>query len=266
MKTPKKTHLRDWLDTLSAHGRSSFTKKEALETLGITPVALKLTLLRQTKVGVLAKPKSGFYVIVDPPHRTLGCLPPEWIIADLMAYMKLPYYVGGLSAAVNHGASHHAVQELQVVVPNLRTGLRSIACGKVRIHFLRKAAFKSAVSADFKTPTGNIKVSDPETTAWDLVFFSKSTGGLDNVATALKDLAEVMDAKKLKQTLHVHGDHLTARRLGYILQFLGENELAEACKPKGDQPLRLLEPSAKASKNIDPIWNLDINHPLDPDQ
>jgi predicted transcriptional regulator of viral defense system len=266
MNTAPKIRLRDWLDTLSAHGRSSFTKIEALDALGVTPVALKLSLLRQTKAGILAKPKSGFYVIVDPPHRALGCLPPEWIIAHLMAYMKLPYYVGGLSAAANHGASHHAVQELQVVVPNVRTGLRSIVCGKVRIRFMRKAAFKSAVSNDFKTPTGNIKVSDPETTAWDLVFFSKSTGGLDNVTTVLKDLAEAMDEKKLKQTIAAHGDHLTARRLGYILQFLGLKELAEACKPAGVQPLRLLEPSAEVSKNIDPVWNLDINHPLDPDQ
>jgi len=265
MNTSKKTHLRSWLDTLSAHGRSCFTKKEALKALRITPVALKLTLLRQTKAGVLAKPKSGFYVIVDPPHRSLGCLPPEWIISDLMAYMKLPYYVGGLSAAVNQGASHQAVQELQVVVPNMRTGLRSIVCGKVRIRFLRKSIFKSAQSVDFKTPTGDIKISDPETTAWDLVFFSKSMGGLDNVATVLKDLAEVMDAKKLKHTLNAHGDQLTARRLGYILQYLKLKELSQACLTKSNYPQRLLDPSVDASLEVDATWNLVINHQLDPD-
>lgn len=265
MKTSEKIQLRTWLDTLSAHGRTSFTKKEASKALGVNSAALNWSLYRQTKAGVIAKPKSGFYVIVDPPHRTLGCLPPEWIISDLMAYMDLPYYVGGLSAAVNHGASHQAVQELQVVVPNKRTGLRSIICGKVRIRFMRKKTFKSAAIVDFKTPTGNIKISDPETTALDLVFFSKSAGGLDNVATVLKDLAEMMDAQKLKQTIKSHGDQLTARRLGYILQYLKLKELSQACLSKSNYPQRLLDPGSHASPEVDATWNLVINHQLDPD-
>ena len=265
MKNPDKIHLRTWLDTLSAHGRTTFTKKEAEEALGVSPAALSWSLYRQTRAGVLAKPKSGFYVIVDPPHRILRCLPSEWIVSDLMGYLKLPYYVGGLSAAAKHGASPQAVQELQVVVPNERSGLRNIICGKIRIHFIRKSAFKSAKTIDHKVPTGYYKVSDPETTAWDLVFFWKSTCGPDHVTTVLRDLVEVMDPKRLKQTVRDHGDQVTARRLGYILQYLGQKKLAQACKPRGNQILRLFVTSAEASGNIDPIWNLDINHQLDPD-
>ena len=265
MKRPQKTHLKTWLDTLGAQGRSSFTKKEALAALGVSPIALKLSLLRQTKAGVLAKPKSGFYLIVDPAHRSLGCLPPEWFIAALMAYLELPYYVGGLSAAAIHGASHQAVQEMQVIVPIERSGLRPITCGKVRIRFIRKTGFKNSKTTDQKSPTGYFKVSDPATTAWDLVHFSKSVGGLDQVATVLKDLSDALEPKSLKQVVLAHADNLTARRLGYIFQFLKKKELAAACKPKGAGPLRLLDPSAKPTKNIDETWNLDINQRLDPD-
>lgn len=265
MINPNKIHLTTWLDTLGAQGRFSFTKKEALAALGITPVALKLSLLRQAKAGVLAKPRGGFYLIVDPGHRSLGCLPPEWFISDLMAFLKLPYYVGGLSAAAIHGASHHAVQEMQVIIPKERTGLTPITCGKVRIRFMRKSGFKYAQSLDHKAPTGYFKVSDPATTAWDLVFFNKSTGGLDHVAAVLRDLAEVLDPKKLKQAVRAHGGGLTARRLGYLLQFLGKKGLALACKPKGRPPLRLLDPGDKAGPKTDFFWNLVINHRLDPD-
>jgi predicted transcriptional regulator of viral defense system len=265
MNSNLKTHLKTWLDTLSAQGRFSFTKKEASTALGTTPVALKLSLLRQIKAGVLAKPRSGFYLLVDPAHRSLGCLPPEWFISDLMSYLRLPYYVGGLSAAAIHGASHHAVQEMQVIIPKERTGLTPITCGKVRIRFMRKAGFECAQSTDHKAPTGYFKVSDPATTAWDLVFFNKSTGGLDHVAAVLRDLAEVLDPKKLKRAVRAHGGGLTARRLGYIFQFLKKKDLALACKLPGRFPLRLLDPGSKAGRKIDAFWNLVINRRLDPD-
>lgn len=267
MKTPSKLRLKTWLDALGAQGRWSFTKKEALAALGTSPAAVKLALMRQTKAGVLARPKSGFYLFVDPAHRSLGCLPPEWFIADLMAYERLPYYVGGLSAAAIHGASHQAAQEMQVVVPKDRTGMRPIVCGKVRIRLMRHSGFAASRLSDHKTPAGYFKVSDPESTACDLVYFNKSTGGLDHVAGVLRDLAEVMDAKKLKQVIKAHGDDLTARRLGYLLQHLGKKPLADACKPKEAGPIRLLESSVKAAKGdkLDATWNLVINHRLDPD-
>ena len=76
-----------------------------------------MALHRLVKAGRLVMPRSGFYVIVDAQHRSVGTLPPEWFIDELMKNMGKQYYVGVLSAAQSHGAAHHRPQEFQVIVP-----------------------------------------------------------------------------------------------------------------------------------------------------
>jgi len=44
-------------------------------------------------------PYRGFYVIVSPEYRSLGCRPAEQFIPDLMEYLGEVYYAGLLSAA-----------------------------------------------------------------------------------------------------------------------------------------------------------------------
>ena len=61
----------------------------------------------------------------------MGAPPPSWYIDDLMRNEGRPYYVGLLSAAELHGASHQAVMEFQVVtdkqMPELHVGRSRIA-------------------------------------------------------------------------------------------------------------------------------------------
>ncbi|MEK7767314.1 MAG: type IV toxin-antitoxin system AbiEi family antitoxin [bacterium] len=78
-------------------------------------------------------------------------------------------------------------------------------------------AFDRSRTTDVKTPTGSMRVSDPETTAWDLVRYSALAGGLGNVATVLSELTERIDRRRLVQTARRHGDQLVVRRLGYLL-------------------------------------------------
>ena len=59
--------------------------------------------------------RSGFFVIIPLEYRSTMTLPPEWFIADLMACLEQPYYVGLLSAASLHGAAHQQPQQFQVV-------------------------------------------------------------------------------------------------------------------------------------------------------
>jgi AbiEi antitoxin C-terminal domain len=153
-------------------------------------------------------PRSGFYVIVDPQHRTAGTLPPEWFVDDLMKHMGRPYYVGLLSAAQLHGAAHHRPQEFQVVIP--RRTVRPVRAGNVAFRFYGKGPFEQGRWQEIKTPTGSLKASSPETTAWDLVRYQRSAGGLDHVVTVLAELAERLDGRELRATVKRHGDVLVA--------------------------------------------------------
>ena len=100
--------LENWIDDRQTQGRYTFLRSEAVEESGISSEAVKKALQRMTQRGRLAKAKNYFYVIVPLEYASAGAPPASWFVHDLMTAMELPYYVGLLSAAAQHGASHHA--------------------------------------------------------------------------------------------------------------------------------------------------------------
>ena len=216
---------RVFLDTLQAAGRYAFTRAEAARALGVSDVGLKNALWRLAKAGRLVSPRRGFYVIVPPEYRAAGSLPASWFIRDLMDYLGRPYYVGLLTAASLHGAAHQAPQEFQVVTDR---PLGEIEVGRVRIRFVKKASLARTRTVGVKTPTGEMRVSSPEATALDLVRYPEHCGGLSNVATVLRELAERLDGTELVRVAEVEDEAAYAQRLGYLLDVVGRREVAEA--------------------------------------
>jgi predicted transcriptional regulator of viral defense system len=157
---------REHIAGLAARGQYDFTAGEMCHSLGISRAAAKLALLRLAKQGLVASPARGFYVIVPPEYRRLGCLPADQFIPALMERHGLVYYAGLLSAAQYHGAAHHRPQELQVVVARNR---RPIVCGAVRVAFIARRRISDVPVQTFNTPRGTIRVSSVEATAVDLV-------------------------------------------------------------------------------------------------
>lgn len=265
MKTYLSGHAGQLVEDLLGQGKYTLTREEAEGWLRRSRAATYMALHRLTKAGWLVMPRSGFYVIVDPQHRAAGTLPPEWFIDPLMKHMGRPYYVGFLSAAQLHGAAHHQPQEFQVVIP--RRSVRPVRAGNVRIRFYGKGDFDCSGIQDAKTPTGFMKVATPETTAWDLVRYSRAGGGLDNVITVLSELAEKLDARKLLETVKRHGDVVVAQRLGFLLDRLGRRKLTKGLSDWiEDAPLRPLDPGtpvdgAMASRK----WHLLVNTQLEPE-
>ncbi len=168
-------------------------------------------------------PYRGFYVIVSPEYRSLGCRPAEQFIPDLMEYLGEVYYAGLLSAAEYHGAAHHRPQVFQVVVAKSR---RSIKCGKVKVDFIVKNNADQMPVQGRNTPAGIVKFSSPECTAFDLVGYFKQCGWLDNVATVLADLAEKLDGQKLVSMAELV-PVAWAQRLGYLLECVDAEEVAQ---------------------------------------
>jgi predicted transcriptional regulator of viral defense system len=265
MKTAESSHAGRFVERLLGQGRFVFTREEAERRLERSPAATYMALHRLIKAGWLVMPRSGFYVIVDPQHRAAGTLPPEWFIQDLMKHMGRPYYVGLLSAAQVHGAAHHRPQEFQVVIP--QRAVRPVRAGNVRIRFCGKGAFDRSQTQDIKTPTGLMKVSTPETTAWDLVRYFKVAGGLDNVITVLSELAERLDAKRLREVAKRHGEVVVGQRLGYLLDRAGKRSLtlglADWIK---DAPLHRLDPGSPVhGASESRKWHVLVNTQLEPE-
>jgi predicted transcriptional regulator of viral defense system len=259
MKTTASSPAGHFVERLLGEGRYTFTRQEAERRLGRSSAATYFALYRLVKSGWLVMPRTGFYVIVDPQHRPAGTLPPEWFINDLMKHMGRPYYVGLLSAAQLYGAAHHRPQEFQVVIP--RRTVRPIRSGNVVIHFYGKGPFDRARLREVKTPTGVLAAAAPETTAWDLVRYGRASGGLDHVATVLSELAEMLDAATLRDTVKSHGDVLVAQRLGYLLDHLGWRDLTRGLAGwVKNAPVRRFDPSVPAAgAPEDRRWRLLIN-------
>lgn len=252
-------HLKDCLAQLAQGGRYFFTSQDVRQRLGASRDAVKLALNRLRRKGEIASPGRGLYVIVPPEYRSLGSLPAEQFIPDMMRQAKARYYAGLLSAAQYHGAAHHRPQEFQVMVSKAR---RPIECGKVRVVFYVRKRVVEVPTQDFNTPRGTVTVSTPDATAFDLIGYEARIGGLDAVATILTELAEKLDADKLlaiAPTVPLPW----VQRLGYLLVRIGEAPKANLLKDyvhKHARESTALVPSAPmADRPRNRDWKLIIN-------
>lgn len=257
--------IAQYLDDLLAQGIYCFSGVEASQVLGSSPIATRAALRRLRHKGEIAMPFRGFYVIVTPEHRKLGCLPANQFIPSLMVHLDEPYYAGLLTAAEHHGAAHHRPQSFQVVVPRTRTG---ITCGGVRVDFIGRKNVADMPTQDFKTPRGYLKVSTPEVTAFDLAGYPHHGGGLDNAATVLSELAENIDAAKLV-SIADFSPIAWSQRLGYLLELVGEGELAEGLAEyitrKDAVPVPLSPSQPIKGVRQEPRWRLLPNEKVEPE-
>src|ERR1700730_17805869 len=157
---------REYIANLSASGQYHFTVEQMGNSLGVSHVAAKLALNRLAKHGFVATPARGFYVVVPPEYKRLGCLPADQFIPALMERLRLTYYAGLLSAAQYHGAAHHRPQEFQVMLAKPR---RPTISGAVRVVFVARKNISAVPAQSFNTPRGTVLVSTPEATAIDIV-------------------------------------------------------------------------------------------------
>ncbi len=251
-----------YLEQLQAKGRYTFSTEEAARATGLSLIALRAALRRLKQKSWLVSVYRGFWVIVPPEYRTLGCLPAEQFVPHLMQWLGLRYYTALMSAAAFHGATHFAPQMFQVMVSK---PLRSIACGRVRVDFAMRKNIEKIPTETRNTPRGYLAISTVEATAFDIVGYPNHLGGLDHSVTLLSELAGKLDGAKLAELARVNPASWS-QRLGYLLDkvtsdmkltdplaaFVRANteELA-LLVPDHKSPLRVIERSKR--------WRLDIN-------
>ncbi len=256
---------RQYIEELAARSRYSFTTADARSALGVSAPAVRVALNRLSRQKLITSPARGFYLIVPPEYRSLGCLPADQFIPDLMKSLGLPYYAALLTAAQYHGAAHQRPQEFQVFVDRRR---RPVACGRVRVAFMVRQQVRDVPVQSFNTPRGTLLVSTPEATALDLVGYQRRAGGLDQVATVLSELAERLDPAKLPAAAKT-APLPWAQRLGYLLECVEAGDkaapLKEFVRASAREATRLLPgaPHDRSSRHDD--WKLYVNARVEPD-
>lgn len=254
-----------YLRELQARGALGFTSSEFTSSLGLSSSAAHLALHRLRKQGLIATPARGFHLILRPTDNKAACLPPEEFIDYLMRHFGLPYYVSLLSAAEIYGAAHHRPQMFQVMIPKTR---RAVRCGAVVIDFYRNAKLENAPITKHKVRTGYINVSTPEATAFDLIGYHNSAGGLNNVATVLSELSESLSTKKLKSVSKLYSPQ-RVQRLGFVLENIGEDKLASSLesivKKTASRRTSLIPGKDNLDATFSERWQMYINVKLEPE-
>lgn len=209
--------LERFIRNIRSAGQQHFTLDDFRQESGLPKEYAYNHISRFKKLGYIASPIKGLYVIVPAEYSNIGCLPPHLLIPIIMDYLKLDYYACLLTAASFHGASHQKPQIFQVMV-NKR--MRNIKCGNIRIEFLQNKNLLSSIIEKKVVSTGYLAISSPEQTAYDIMKHIGNSGGINNVATILYELIDKMSGNKLVDLAKKVGQHTWLQRIGYIIDEL----------------------------------------------
>ncbi len=242
-----------FIDTKLADGFNSFSLEELVKQTGLSVVAARNQLLRLGDSVARVSPRQQYFLIVTPEKRAFGGPPVEWWLDDFMQWLGRPYYVALQSAAAIHGSSPQAIQEVQVITDTPR---RALTVGRMRVHFFMKTGAERTIIQQLTSAHAPMAVSTPESTAFDLIRYAQSLGGIERMAETIAPMAPVMKPKALRLVLAVESELATSQRLGFVLDAIGgarASELAQVVRSWLPSSLRgvLLSFPAQVAERMD---------------
>jgi predicted transcriptional regulator of viral defense system len=259
-------YLENFLHTIRAHGRYSFTLEDLKKEFGLPYSTIKQTIYRLKIKTRIAQIRQGFFVIIPPEYSVLEILPTVMFIDSMMTYLGKPYYIGLLSAAALHGAAHQ--QPMTDFIVTQTPAPRNIRNKKLKITFFAKKTLLNEGIIQKKTPAGYINVSSPELTAFDLLENIKSFG-INRITTILQELYEEMRPYRLSRIAKLINNKTNIQRLGYILDTVVNDEkltnsLYKVLSKTSFSPVPL-SPQKGRKGQIDSKWKIIVNMQIESD-
>lgn len=265
-KRLKSANMPGWIDARQSKGLYYFTRKEAFSELKPDKKVFDQAIFRLSEKSRIVSVCRGFYLIIPLEYRSWGVIPADWFIADLMAYLKQPYYAGLLTAAGYHGASHQKPQVFHVVT---NKPVRGITCKRVKIKFFLKKNIEVTPVEKRNTQTGFLNISTPEATSLDLMRYHARAGGLGHALTVLQELGEKINPDSLVKAAKTDGCVSYAQRLGWLMgktEYAGKAlKLAKWIEGKNPVFIRLDPRLPMKQSAKDMRWHLWINTKVEGD-
>ncbi len=252
---PRDTFRTLW-DGLLSEGVVSITAPALAERAGASIASAHLAIHNAKRYGKIFTPVRGLYVLVPPEYRAWGVVPADWFIDDMMRHLGRRYYVGFLSAANMHGASHQAAQVFQVVTD------RAVANREVhqlRLEFHVASDIETRADQERIGPTGRLRVATPETCVLDLSERPDVGGGVNVLLEVLGGLT--VDPDLLAAAARTRAK-AGVRRCGWFLErthpHLDLSGLREIAKPGTGAATRLVAKGPRRGTH-DQRWGILIN-------
>lgn len=234
--------LQDWVIARMIRGQYIFTKEDVQHIgLLISDDALINSLVRMGKRGIIMSPWQNFYVTIPTEYKLKGIVPPSFYMDKLMKFLGRDYYVALMTAAAFEGAGHQRSMVFQVMVngSSIRSGVKN----GTRLEFTMRKNLPMQFVHQVKTQSGYMNVANAELTAFDIITEEKKVGGLSRATEVLIELAEKMKFDESKLPLLNFFTAAVIQRLGYLLDYIDEINLANAL-------YNLLQKSGKTIRKV----------------
>ena len=251
------------LDRLQ-RGYYTFSRDEIDRATGGGDATL-MALLRLRRQGWIFSPAKGFYIIIDPQHQGTGYLPLEWFIDEWIQFAGGEYYIGLLTAAMLHGASHYKPQVTQVMRDRRGVNLHK---GVYHVDLYYKQQIVAAMWEQRKSPAGYYRISTPEVTAYDLLRYPRACPSIDLAANIMTELGERIEAERLAMLTEMDTDTSVLQRLGWLLETTGWDEKAEPLAHRLQKRRRvwqLLRTDAPREGERNTRWHIIVNAEVEVD-
>ena len=262
----KQFDLYKYLDEVRAKGRYSIIFDELKEKTSLSEKAIRQAIFRAKSKKIIFTVRKGFYIIIPPEYSSVGVLPLYLYIDDLMKFLKREYYIGLFSAAALYGAAHQQVMSHYIITHP--PALRKISKEKLSIYFFTKKNWNKKFIVNKKTAGGYVKVSSPELTIFDLIYYHKKIGGINRIANVLEELSEIVNIDNFFEISKLYQNFSVIQRAGYIFdEVLEKKDLADILSNILKSKILKYIPLSFVSKNKafakNKKWKILINTEID---
>ena len=231
IKVPKSTQMKRlngaaevFIEKNASFGRVAFSLAELTKETGLSDIAAKHQLLRLGGKVVRISRRQSFFLIVGPEHRDMGAPPATWWLQDYFNWLERPYYLALQSAASVFGSNPQALQVTQVMT---NQSLRTIKVGRIQVRFFVKCGIERTPTQQLAQAAAPLCISTPEATAFDLVRYASSVGGIERAAETIRPFLSKLRVRELKRVLAAEDEIATAQRLGFVMEVAGEKKLTQ---------------------------------------
>ena len=263
--------IAEWIEISELKGARYFSYGEVCSIFqNLSRQVIKNSLFRLRKELKIYSPYREFYVILPTQYRLRGAVPPMFYMSELMKNLGRKHYFSLLSASVLWGAAHQRPQIDTVTIEG--TGLFTASKQKRDVEWIVRASIPEKFVLTKPGEDGDIRYSNAELTAVELVQYEQKSGGLSQVATVLRELLEHTDFAHASEGVFKVCKDTAIQRLGYIVErVLGEERQGEViyhewtrCCP-APHFIKLSTRSSEAVSHRDERWKVDVNATIEED-
>jgi hypothetical protein len=213
-----------FVEARMALGLVAFSLEELTKETGLSAIAAKFQLLRLRGKVARVSPRQPLFLIVSPEHRSMGAPPPAWWLQGYFNWLGRPYYLALQSAASAFGSNPQALQVTQVMIDR---PCRAIRVGRIQVQFFVKRGIDRTPTQQPDGAVAPLLISTPEATAYDLIRYATSIGGIERASETIRPLLPLLRARELKRVLDAENEPGVAQRLGFVIEACGNKSLAK---------------------------------------